>query len=120
VANRASGTTDFEGKPVFVGGENAMAVYEINQNTGEPTLVQNMDTRGFFPRTFALDATGRLLVAANQMSQPVREGNAVSVVPASAAVFKVASDGKLEFVRKYDVETGGGRLLWWVGMVSLP
>ena len=36
-ANRASGTSDFQGKPVFVGGENTIAVYEINQETGEPS-----------------------------------------------------------------------------------
>lgn len=45
--NRESGTTDFEGKPVFVGGENNIAVFAINQDTGEPTLIQNIDTRGY-------------------------------------------------------------------------
>src|SRR3989442_7469636 len=86
VANRASGTTDFEGKPVFVGGENAIAVFRITQDTGEPMLIQNIDTRGMHPRTFALDSTGRILVAANQMSLSVREGSRVNTVPASVAV----------------------------------
>src|SRR5205085_2644195 len=52
-ANRADGTTDFKGKPVFAGGENSIAVYAINQDTGEPVLVQSIDTRGAQPRTFA-------------------------------------------------------------------
>ncbi len=94
-ANRASG-----------GGENAIAVYAINQKTGEPTLIQNADTHGTEPRTFALDPSGRILVAANQNS-------------ASLAVFRVGADGKLDFVRKYDVQTDRGRNLFWMGVVSL-
>jgi 6-phosphogluconolactonase (cycloisomerase 2 family) len=119
-ANRASGTTDFEGKPVFAGGENSIAVYAINQKTGEPTLIQNMDTRGMEPRTFAIDTSGRILVAANQNALQVRDGQHVSNVPASLAVFRVRGDGKLDFVRKYDVETARNKTLFWMGLVSLP
>jgi 6-phosphogluconolactonase len=99
-ANRASGT-----------GENTIAVYSINKTTGEPSLIQNAETHGMEPRTFALDASGRILVAANQ--------NGTALVPASLAVFRVRSDGKLDFVRKYDVETDRGRNLFWMGLVSL-
>jgi 6-phosphogluconolactonase len=119
-ANRAGGTTDFEGKAVFAGGENAIAVYSINQTTGEPTLIQNADTHGSTPRTFALDATGRILVAANQNAMLVREGQQVRPVPAGLSVFRVRGDGKLDFVRKYDVATDGARNLFWMGIVSLP
>ena len=120
LANRASGTTDFQGKRVFVGGENAIAVYQINQETGEPTLLQNIDTRGMHPRTFAIDSSGRILVVANQMSLSVREGDGVRTVPASLSAFRVRADGKLDFVRKYDVQVGPGRNLFWAGLVSLP
>ena len=119
-ANRAGGTTDFEGKPVFAGGDNAIAVWAINQSTGEPTLIQNADTHGSTPRTFALDATGRILVAANQNAMSVREGQQVRSIPAGLAVFRVRGDGKLDFVRKYDVATDGPRNLFWMGVVSLP
>jgi DNA-binding beta-propeller fold protein YncE len=119
-ANRASGTTDFQGKPVFVGGENAIAVYSINQDTGEPTLIQNADTRGTTPRTFALDASGRILVAANQNAIFVRNGQSVKTMPASLAVFQVRGDGKLDFANKYDVETASARNMFWMGVVSLP
>ena len=119
LANRASGTTDFQGKSVFVGGENSIAVFSINENTGEPTLIQNVDTRGIHVRTFALDPSGRLLVAANMMQLSVREGNGLRAVPASLAVFRVRADGKLDFVRKYDVDAGG-RNMWWMGMMALP
>ena len=119
-ANRASGTVDFEGKPIFAGGENAIAVYAINPNTGEPTLIQNLDTHGMSPRTFALDPTGRILVAANQVPFLLREGTKVTNVPASLAVFRVGGDGKLDFVRKYDVAATNSHSLFWMGLVPLP
>jgi 6-phosphogluconolactonase (cycloisomerase 2 family) len=119
-ANRAGGTTDFEGKSVFAGGENAIAVWAINQTTGEPTLIQSADTHGSTPRTFALDATGRILVAADQNAMTVRDGQQVRSIPAGLAVFRVRGDGKLDFVRKYDVEAGGVSSLFWMGVVSLP
>jgi 6-phosphogluconolactonase len=119
-ANRASGTVDFEGKPVFAGGENSIAVFAINPDTGEPTLVQNIDTRGMQPRTFALDPSGRILVAANQAPLQVRDGANVRTVPASLAVYRVGGDGKLDFARKYDVEAGGSKTIFWMGLVGLP
>jgi 6-phosphogluconolactonase len=119
LANRASGTTDFQGKSVFVGGENSIAVFSINESTGEPTLIQNADTRGIHVRTFALDPSGRILIAANMMQLSVRDAEGVRAVPASLAVFRVRADGKLDFVRKYDVDVGG-RNMWWMGMVALP
>lgn len=118
-ANRAGGTTDFEGKRVFAGGVNAIAVYAINPDTGEPSLIQNMDTRGMEPRTFALDASGRVLVAANQNAGLVRDGERLSAVPASLALYRVRAGGKLDFVRKYDIETDRARTLFWMGVVSL-
>jgi hypothetical protein len=30
------------------------------------------------------------------------------------------TDGKLEYARKYDVQTGGGDSLMWSGMITLP
>jgi 6-phosphogluconolactonase len=119
LANRASGTMDFEGKPVFVGGENNIAVFAINQDTGEPTLIQNVDTHGIHVRTFALDPRGRILVAGNMMQLSVHDKDGVNTVPASLAVFRVRGDGKLEFARKYDVNVGN-RNLFWMGIVSLP
>jgi 6-phosphogluconolactonase len=119
LANRASGTTDFQGKSVFVGGENSIAVFSINENTGGPTLIQNADTRGIHVRTFALDPSGRILIAANMMQLSVRDAKGVRAVPASLAVFRVRDDGKLDFVRKYDVDVGG-RNMWWMGMMALP
>ena len=118
--NRATGTIQYEGKAVFAGGENSIAVYAINQDTGEPTLIQNVDTRGMQPRTFALDPGGRILIAANQSPFLVRDGSRVTTVPASLAVFRVQADGKLDFVRKYDVAATPANSLAWMGILALP
>ena len=93
---------------------------EKDPKTGEPTLIQNADTRGMEPRTFALDASGRILITANQNAGLVRDGQGLRKEPASLAVFRVRADGKLDFVRKYDVETDRGKNLFWMGIVSLP
>jgi 6-phosphogluconolactonase len=116
-ANRASGTT---GQAAGPGGENTIAVYAINQQTGEPTRIQNIDTRGMTPRTFALDGSGRILVAANQNAVTVRDGDHVNTLRASLAVYRVRGDGRLDFARKYDVETTGAGSLFWMGLGSLP
>jgi 6-phosphogluconolactonase len=116
--NRASSTIEVEGKPVFAGGENTFAVYGIDAATGEPTLIQHIDTRGIHCRTFHIDPTGRMLVAAHIMALPVREGSAIRTVPASLAVFRIGDDGKLDFVRKYDVDVGD-KTMFWMGMVRL-
>jgi hypothetical protein len=121
VGNRASATTTVGGVPVAVGGENTIAVFSINQETGEPVLIQTIDTHGYHPRTFALDDAGRVLVVGNQSPLAVREAGTTRQVPANLAVFRIGSTGKLEFARTYDVDANpaAGRLLFWTGIVSL-
>jgi 6-phosphogluconolactonase len=116
--NRASSTIEAEGKPVFAGGENTFAVYRIDAATGEPTLIQHIDTHGIHCRTFHVDPSGRMLVAAHIMALSVRDGAAIRTVPASLAVFRIGDDGKLDFVRKYDVDVGD-KTMFWMGMVRL-
>ena len=117
-ANRASSTVRVDGKSVFAGGENTFAVYEIDMTTGEPVPIQQVDTRGIHCRTFHIDPSGRMLVAAHIMALPVREGAAIRTVPASLAVFRIDDGGKVDFVRKYDVDVGS-RTMFWMGMVPL-
>jgi 6-phosphogluconolactonase (cycloisomerase 2 family) len=116
--NRSDNRVDFEGKPVFGGGENSIAVFAIDQATGEPKLVQHIDSHGFHPRTFHIDPSGRMLVAAHITPMQVREGSNVVNVPANMAVFRIADDGKLTYVRKYDLDVGK-TFQWWMGMVAL-
>jgi 6-phosphogluconolactonase len=49
----------------------------------------------------------------------VREGDAITTVPAGLSVFRVGDDGKLTFVRKYDIDVRD-KTMFWMGMVPLP
>ena len=95
LANRADWTVDYAGQPVFGGGENSIVVYAIDPATGEPTLIQHADPRSGHVRTFAIDPSGRMLVAASIKPLAVREGDKVTTVPAALSVFRIGSDGKL-------------------------
>ena len=91
--NRADTTVDDQGRRVFAGGENTLAVYAIDPRTGAPTPIQHVDTRGIHCRTFHIDPSGRILVAAHIMGLPVREGGAIHDRPACLSVFRIAADG---------------------------
>src|SRR5207248_5986029 len=76
LTNRNQGEVEFEGKKVFNGGENNVAVFAINQSTGEPTLIQTIEGHGIHLRNFGIDPSGRLLVASRIRTIPRRRGNA--------------------------------------------
>lgn len=96
------------------GGTNNIAVFRINQQTGEPSLIQNVDTHGFTPRTFSIDPSGRMLVVGNQTTQSV----AGNTVPANLSVFRIRGDGMLDFAQRYELAIGR-KPLWWTGLVLL-
>jgi limonene-1,2-epoxide hydrolase len=50
----------------------------------------------------------------------VREGNNVRRVSGALHVFRIAADGRLTFVRRYDLELGEGVEQQWVAMMALP
>ena len=52
-------------------GQNIIAVYAIDDVTGELTLIEQVSTQGKTPRNFAIDPTGQYLLAANQDSDSV-------------------------------------------------
>jgi 6-phosphogluconolactonase len=117
-ANRAQATIEFQGRQVFRGGENSIVVYAIDQSTGEPTPIQHIETQKIHPRTFHIDPSGRLLVAQHNLPVNVRDGDAVETRAAGLSVFRIGDDGKLTFVRKYDIDVGD-RSMFWMGMVPL-
>jgi len=118
VAKRADATFEHEGRRVFRGGENSIAVFRIDPSSGEPILIEHVYTRGIHVRTFTLDSSGRLLVAASIMPLEVRQGPDIVTLAAGLLVFRIGTDGRLAFVRKYDVETAG-KTQWWCGMTGL-
>ena len=112
LGNRASGLVEIQGKKVAAGGENSIAVFTINPKSGEPKLVQNIDTHGYHPRTFSIDPSGRMLVVANLQEQPVRDGDGVRMQPATLSTYRIGSDGRLTLVKVYDIETNGMTQCW--------
>jgi len=48
----------------------------------------------------------------------IRNGNDVTNLSAGLTVYRIGGDGKLRFVRKYDVDTTKGTQ-FWSGMVTL-
>jgi 6-phosphogluconolactonase (cycloisomerase 2 family) len=116
--NRGSGTVDVGGKKVSNGGENNIAVYAIDQGSGAPTLVQHADAHGFELRTFAIDPTGQILIAASATSLLVQDGDKISPVSAGLSLYRIGADGMLSFVSKTDVDTSGGTQ-FWCGLLTI-
>ena len=57
-------------------------------------------------------------MAQNNLPVDVRDGDTVRTFAAGLSVFRIGEDGKLTFVRKYDVDVGG-TTMFWMGMVQL-
>ena len=115
VTNRNQGEVDVDGKKVFNGGENNVAVFAIDERSGEPKLIQTIEGHGIHLRTFGIDPSGRLLVATSIRPMPLRDGKTLTT---GIMVYRIGGDGRLEFVRKYDVGTAKGQQ-FWSGMVTL-
>jgi len=119
VTNRASDlVAGADGSKALAGGENNVAVFAIDQASGEPTLIQNADANAIELRTFGIEPSGRLLVAATIRPLPLRETSGIRTVPARQSVYAIGRDGKLAFKRQYDIETGGV-YQFWSGMITL-
>ncbi|MGA2893553.1 MAG: beta-propeller fold lactonase family protein [Xanthobacteraceae bacterium] len=113
VTNRTFPASGPGARVIAAGGENSVAVFAIDQTTGEPRLIQNIDGRGIQLRTFGIDPTGRVLVAASILS--AEDGS----LPAGITVMRIAENGRLNLERKYDVDVGADQQ-FWSGMVTLP
>ena len=118
-SNRGSGTLDYQGRKIWNGGENNIAVWSLDPATGEPTRIQNVDSHGFEIRTFSIDASGTLLIAASQLGLGVRNGDTVSNVSAGLSFYRIDADGKLSFLHKQDVDTSAGTQ-FWSGFLTMP
>ena len=107
----------FHDREVMLDPDNTFAVYAVDARTGAPRLIQHIDSAGMCPRTFSIDPSGRMLVAGNSetLQTQQKEDGPVETVPANLGVFKILEDGRLEFVRKVDLESKGS--LFWMGFV---
>lgn len=116
LANRSDAVAQFQGQEIGLDGENSVAVFDLDPATGRPTLVQSLDTEGFHPRTFSLDPSARMLVAADIVGRRVRQGDGTVMRPANLAIYRVAPNGRLAFASSIPVETGQV-MQFWSGMV---
>ena len=74
------------------------------RTTGEPHLIEHMDSHGVHPRTFHIDPSGQLMAVAH-------------ITGAKLSLFHIGGDGGLHFARAYDINVGP-RTMWWMGMVE--
>ena len=115
LTNRSFPASPSGGRKMSAGGENSVAVYAVDGESGQPMHIQSIDGLGVQLRTFSMDPDGRVLIAASILPVPRPDG---SVVTAGLTVFRMGSDGKLSFARKYDTDTGAFQQ-FWSGMVTL-
>lgn len=113
--NRAWQAVDVKGTPVLAAGENTLAVFGIDPDSGALTLIEHVDTQGIHCRTFHISPDGRTLVAAHIMGLNVRDGQNIRPVPAGLAIFGIAQDGRLHFKNFLALEMNGASL-FWMGM----
>lgn len=112
VANRCDALARFGWHDVASGGENNIAVFEIDRPTGEPTAIAWADSCGFHPRTFSIHPRGHILIAANIAPRHVRDGTNVREKPATLALFRIEPNGTLSLTKAHDVATAGQTLFW--------
>jgi 6-phosphogluconolactonase len=113
LTNRTFPASGAGSREIAEGGENTVVAFAIDSKTGEPKRLQNIEGHGVQLRTFGIDPTGRMLAVASIM--PLNDGT----LPAGIMTYRIAADGRLSFVRKYDVDVGGAQQ-FWSGMVTLP
>lgn len=116
IANRADSRKDLAGQSVFAGGENTLAVFEIDAASGAPHLKQTIDTDKFHPRTFSIDPTGKMLVTAAIQPMPVSENGHLRIVPAGLTIFGINADGTLRYDHEIAIQAPG-QDVFWCGMV---
>ena len=117
ISNRAYGSVDTASGPGFPYGDNSIGVFSIDAESGLVTPVQHVPTRGNLPRTFSIDPSGRMLVAANSEAGPQidADGNTTDA-PLSLMTWSIARDGTLTFVQRIEFAERE-QLLFWAGFL---
>lgn len=118
-AERASGTRPTTQGPVYVGGENSILKYDIDPHSGAPTLGQRIATTGLHPRTFSIDPSGRMFVAANKSPVLAEVDGRLCTIPASLDLFVIADDGNLSLAQNHEVDPGEDSM-FWASFVNAP
>ena len=107
--------TDAAGAPMLVDRTAFLDTMVGRNGYGRPLYHQEpiaIDTRGYYARTFAIAPGGRLMVVGNMQPLVELDGTTLRTVPANLALFRIGDDGRLDYVRKYDVEVGADSMFW--------
>lgn len=100
------------GQPCERGGNN-LAVYAFDERSGTAELLQHVATESVHVRTFSLDESNRLLVAASILPALLQRGGVLEHVPARLSFFRVADDGTLALARVHDMPNDRPRQMFW-------
>jgi 6-phosphogluconolactonase (cycloisomerase 2 family) len=117
VSNRTYGLNNKETGAVIPYGEDNIAVFEIDKETGKTKLIQHISTTGSLPRTFSIDPSGKMLIAANsENAKKMTPENKQESLPLSLAIYEIQPNGLLD--RKGTVEfPEQNQLLFWSGFL---
>ena len=117
ISNRAYGTVETGSGSAFPHGENSVTVFSVDPAAGTVSPIQHAPSGGNLPRTFSIDPSGRMLVAANSEAAPqIDAGGTLRDVPLSLATFSIAADGRLTATGKIDFPERDA-LLFWAGFL---
>ena len=113
VSNRCYGTVASPAGPVMAAGENSIATFAIDPDTGHLEALARAPTGGYLPRTFSIDPDGTVLIAANSEAARARTpgGDAIDVAP-GLVMFRMGPDGGLRELDRTTVGIRGKRLFW--------
>jgi 6-phosphogluconolactonase len=117
VSNRTYGLNNKETGAVIPYGEDNIAVFEIDNETGKTKLIQHISTTGSLPRTFSIDPSGKMLIAANsENAKKMTPENKLESLPLSLAIYEIQPNGLLDI--KGTVEfPEQNQLLFWSGFL---
>lgn len=112
VTNRSDDVVSEGAQTLFRHGENDLAAFTLNEKTGEPTLLQHIDSEGVEARTFTVLEDRKLLIVGNQKSGLARKDGKVVNIKANLAVFTIQHNGTLRFSKKYEMNDATKSLMW--------
>ena len=116
VSNRTYPVAPTNGRAI-PNGEDNIAVFEINEISYEPSLIQSADTLGSLPRTFSIHNSGKMLVAANsEAARKINFNGKVTSLPLSLVCYEIGENGKLALKQQINFQDKD-QLLFWAGFL---
>ena len=95
----------------------SIAVFDINEISYEPSLIQSADTLGSLPRTFSIHDSGKMLVAANsEAARKINFNGKVTSLPLSLVCYKIEENGRLTLKQQISFRDKN-QLLFWAGFL---